>query len=283
MARAWTTFKFPLGPNGEWYPICQACDGMVLIPRNPALLIDGVAYLQASILTGPVLQDEELVYTVDYEDTLLADPTATLKQCDYRICCNDCSLKLIQLTNGVLNDRMDEVEGIVDAIVIPDPHMFVLLGQDDLAVDTVNNDGALVFADPYNTFAPDFESVVYNFTNPSLVKSMKVSIKGFYGTSHINASPTRYQSLFVETYIKVDGTEIPLSIQQNIKTCIPGSSNQTLEIFPTAVITLAPGASADIQVGGRSKRVSGSAPEDDNTLRVDARHTLLKEILGVTV
>lgn len=283
MSRAWTTLRFPIGPNGVWYPLCRACDGVILIPLDPSKLAEGVPYLEGTILTGPVCQDNELVYTVDYEDTLLADPGSTLLQCDYRICCNDCSPKMVKLLSDLQNARLDDVEAQIDAITIPVPQMSVVLGQDELAEATVNNDGTLAFADPFDTYSADFESAVFNFLNPSTVRSMRVAIRARFGVSFINAHASRYQTLFMESYLKVNGVLIPLSVEQQVRTAIPASPGQTIEAYPEAVVTVPPSTSITIRAGGRTKRVSGSDPTDLTTLRIDARNVQLKQIIGVTI
>lgn len=283
MSRVWTTLKFPIGANGVWYPLCRACDGVIMIPLDPSLLAPGVPYLEGTILTGPVCIDNELVYTVDYEDSLLADPGSTLLQCNYRICCNDCSPKMVKLLTDLQNARIVDVEELVAGLVIPDPNQSVMYGPDELLNDTVNNDGVTVYADPLNTYLPDHESVAFNFVNPSTVRSMRVAFKGKFGVSVINAHLTRYQHLFSEVYLKVDGVEQVNTLDQDIQVIIPGASNRTVAVIVSHVITVPPSGSVLLQVGGRVRRVAGADPTDLLSLRIDSQYAALQQIIGVTV
>lgn len=91
---------------------CTQCDGFIFIPINPALLIEGALYLEGTIVTGPTLVDEINHWTVEIEETLLADPNASFSQCDYRVCCNDCHARFAKLLYDDLSARIAVLEGV---------------------------------------------------------------------------------------------------------------------------------------------------------------------------
>jgi hypothetical protein len=76
---------------------CTQCDGFILIPINPALLIEGALYLEGTILTGPDAEAGINNWVVEIEDSLLSDPFAAFSQCDYRVCCNDCHARFAKV------------------------------------------------------------------------------------------------------------------------------------------------------------------------------------------
>ena len=98
---------------------CSKCDGFVLIPINPALLVEGTLYLEATIVTGPTDNNGAVSYVIEIEETLLANPNATWSQCDYRICCNDCGPRfakvLFDSLQALIADLTERVEALEEA------------------------------------------------------------------------------------------------------------------------------------------------------------------------
>lgn len=279
MAKVWLTLYFAPEENGDFSPKCKMCDGVILIPRDPNLLADGVPYLEGSIITGPTLQGGQIKYIVDYEADLLRDPERTVNQCDFMICCNDCSPKMVKLITDIQNARIAAVEALTGEI--ENPQMSVILGQQDL-VDTANNSGSVFYADPLATFSAEFNSIVKTFTNPSGARWMNVAIDARSGVAFYNESLTKAHSLYIRAYIKINGVVVASTIIDEIRIAALSQSGGIHSLFPLASIAVAPNGSIDIQAGIQLRRESGTDPADMNSLRVDARNVKLTRIFGVT-
>lgn len=79
------------------YPRCKSCDGMILIPHNPAILVAPARYIVANIVSGPTDANGVVRYTLEFDDAVLVNPAQVLPQCDFRACCYDCSAKFAEL------------------------------------------------------------------------------------------------------------------------------------------------------------------------------------------
>lgn len=117
MSREWLTLRFPKEENGDFSPKCAMCDGVIMVPRNPQLLLDGVLYLEGSIITGPTCINDEIVYVVDYDKSLLRDQTKSINQCEFMICCNDCSAKMVKLITQAQNARIAALEAAIQQLL----------------------------------------------------------------------------------------------------------------------------------------------------------------------
>lgn len=284
MARIWLTLKFPKDENGDFSPKCKPCDGVILLPKDPGLLVPGTPYLEGSIITGPSCINEEIVYIVDYEDSLLVDPTRTLQQCDFRICCNDCSPKMIKLITDLFEDRIVEIEEI--ALAIPDPHTSVFKSHVELKGLTENSDQVSTpFLDPHDTYMADWVSAVYTFTNPSAYRSVNVKVTGKAIGAFINAHVSDAQNGVMEAFILVNGVSVgTFGTDYSKFTVFTGASTTDIQLHPSHVFTLAPSASVDLQAGWRAKRVGGLGdPAHLNSLRVDGRYVSLLDIIATTI
>lgn len=106
-----TSSACPSVPCSESLANCSNCDGFVLVPMNPALLVPGVLYLDGQIVSGPVTEGNKKYWMVEIEETLLADPGAAFSQCDYRVCCNDCVVRFVKTLFGSLAARVSAIDG----------------------------------------------------------------------------------------------------------------------------------------------------------------------------
>lgn len=95
---------------GETLANCNRCDGFLLIPINPALLIDGVHYLEGVIISGPETEGTTKLWMVEIEESYLTNPNASFSQCDYRICCNDCKARFVKVITDALAARIAALE-----------------------------------------------------------------------------------------------------------------------------------------------------------------------------
>lgn len=91
---------------------CSRCDGFILVPINPALLVAPALYLEGTIVSGPVTEGTSSYWMVEIEETLLTDPNASFSQCDYRVCCNDCHARFAKVLFAALEARIAALEGI---------------------------------------------------------------------------------------------------------------------------------------------------------------------------
>ena len=89
MALRQLTLIYFAGDCTNKFPHCNQCDGIVLLPKDPDILLTGVSHIIATIVNGPPWDDEALRYDIEFDDAVLVDPTMQLAQCDFRIFCYD--------------------------------------------------------------------------------------------------------------------------------------------------------------------------------------------------